>query len=160
MEIGHLPVDPDGVLCGCGRRGCLETVAGRLAIAAQAAQAAYRGEAPCLLELAGSDLSKIRSGVLAESVKRGDRVVEQIVRRAARWMGYGCVGAIHLLAPDTIVMGGGLVEEFPALYMDEVTAAVRERGLPVFTSGLRFVVASLGGDATALGAAALAAEEA
>lgn len=158
MELGHLPVDPDGGLCGCGRRGCLETVASRLAIAAQAAQAAFRGEAPCLLKLAGADLSKIRSGVLVESIKGGDRVVEQIVRRAARWMGYGCVGAIHLLAPDTIVLGGGLVEEFPALYIEEVTAAIRERGLPVFTDGLRIVAAQLGGDATAMGAAAIAAE--
>jgi glucokinase len=158
MEIGHLLMDPEGMLCGCGRRGCLETVAGRLAIAAQAAQAALRGEAPCLLELAGADLSKIRSGVLADAIKGGDRVVEQIVRRAARWMGYGCVGAIHLLAPDTIVLGGGLVEEFPALYIEEVTAVVRARGIPVFTDGLRIVPAALGGDATALGAAAIAAE--
>jgi glucokinase len=159
MEIGHLPVDPDGSFCGCGKRGCLETVASRLAIAGQAAQAALRGEAPRLLALAGADLAKIKSGVLSDSVKGGDRLVEQIVRRAARWLGYGCVGAIHLLAPDTLLLGGGLVEEFPSLYVEEVSAAVRERGLPVFTNGLRFAVAALGGDATALGAAAIAAEQ-
>ena len=158
MEIGHLPVDPDGALCGCGKRGCLETVASRLAIAAQAAQAAVRGEAPCLLKLAGADLAQIRSGVLADSIKGGDRVVEHIVRRAACWLGYGIAGAVHLMAPDTILLGGGLAEEFPDLYVEEVSRAVRDRGLATFTAGLRFVTAALGGDATAMGAAAIAAE--
>jgi glucokinase len=159
MEIGHLPIDPDGTLCGCGKRGCLETLAGRLAIAAQAGQAALRGEAPNLLALAGGDLAKMRSGVLAEAIRKGDQTVERIVRRAARWLGYGISGTLHLMAPDTVLLGGGLVEEFPDLYVEEVTAAIRDRGLPAFTDGLRVVVASLGGDATAMGAAAMAAEE-
>ncbi len=160
MEIGHLPVDPDGVLCGCGKRGCLETVASRLAIAGQAAQAAVRGEAPCLLKLGGTDLTKIRSGLLAESIRGGDRVIEQLVRRAAHWLGYGIAGAVHLLAPDTILLGGGLAEEFPRLYVEEVEGAVRDRGLATFTAGLRFTVAALGAEAVAMGAAAMAAEEA
>lgn len=158
MEIGHLPVDPDGMFCGCGKRGCLESVASRLAIAGQAAQAAVRGEAPALLALTGGDLTKIRSGELAESIRKGDKIVEKIVRRAARWLGYGITGALHLMAPDTILLGGGLAEEFPGLYAEEVTAAIRDRGLAIFTDGLRVTVASLGGDATAMGAAAMAAE--
>lgn len=44
LEIGHMPVVPDGALCGCGRRGCLETVASRLAMSAEIAKAAYRGQ--------------------------------------------------------------------------------------------------------------------
>ena len=51
MEIGHIQVMPDGPLCGCGLHGCLESVASRLAIASAAAQAAYRGQAPHLLEM-------------------------------------------------------------------------------------------------------------
>jgi len=160
MEIGHLPVDPDGLPCGCGKRGCLETVASRLAIAGQAAQAAYRGEAPCLLKLGGTDVAKIRSGLLAESVKGGDRIVEEIIRRAAGWLGYAIAGVVHLLAPDVILLGGGLVEEFPDLYLRETVKAVKARGLDAFVRDIRFCVAELGGDAVALGAAALAAEEA
>jgi glucokinase len=160
MEIGHLPVDPEGTFCGCGKRGCLETVASRLAIAGQAAQAALRGEAPCLLAMVGGDLAKIRSGELSESIRKGDKAVEKIVRQAARWLGYGIVGAVHLMAPDTVLLGGGLAEELPDLYREEVTAAIRDRGLPIFTDGLRVTVASLGGDATAMGAAAMAAESA
>ncbi len=73
MEIGHIQVRPHGGhLWGCGRYGCLETEASRLAIAAEAARAAFRGNAPELLKIAGTDLSNIRSGTLAQSIKAGD----------------------------------------------------------------------------------------
>ena len=71
MEIGHMTVVPDGPLCGCGKRGCLEAVASRLAVASAAAVAAYRGEAPALLAEAGMDLSNIKSGSLARSIAAG-----------------------------------------------------------------------------------------
>lgn len=49
MEVGHVQVLPDGPLCGCGRRGCLEAVASRLAISSEAIKAAFRGDAPSTL---------------------------------------------------------------------------------------------------------------
>ena len=55
FEIGHMQMLPDGPLCGCGKRGCLEAIASRLAISAACATAAYRGEAPFLLGKAGHD---------------------------------------------------------------------------------------------------------
>ncbi len=62
MEIGHLPVIRGGPLCGCGNRGCLETVASRLAIASDIIAAAYRGQAPHILETCGTDITLIKSG--------------------------------------------------------------------------------------------------
>src|SRR5690606_17536070 len=106
MEIGHMQVVRGGKLCGCGRRGCLETEASRLAIAAEAAKAAYRGQAPNLMKLAGTDLSDIRSGTLAEAIKQGDKIIEQIVVDAAGWIGDAVASVVHLIAPDTVVLGG------------------------------------------------------
>ncbi|MGC4116712.1 MAG: ROK family protein [Myxococcales bacterium] len=77
FEFGHLHMAAKGGLCGCGRWGCLETVAGRLAISAEAAKAAFRGQAPHLLELAGTDLTAIRSRVLAEAIEAGDEAIDQ-----------------------------------------------------------------------------------
>ena len=99
MEIGHIQVVPDGPLCGCGLRGCLEAVASRLAISAAAAQAAYRGQAPDLLDAAGTSLDQIRSGALADSIAAGDTVVESIVRNAARHIGTAVASAVHLCRP-------------------------------------------------------------
>lgn len=156
LEVGHMAVLPNGPRCGCGRRGCLEAVASRLAIAGAAAAAAYRGEAPRLLALAGTDLAAIRSGVLAQSIREGDEAVEVIVRQAARWLGRGVANLVNLLVPDVIVLGGGLVEELPELYVREVTEVARRDAMPAYRKSFRVCSAALGDDAGAMGAAAWA----
>ncbi|GIW95256.1 MAG: transcriptional regulator [Pirellulaceae bacterium] len=156
MEIGHIRVLPDGPLCGCGGRGCLEAVASRLAIASEAARAAYRGDAPHLRRLAGTAVEDIRSGVLAEAIALGDTVVEQIVRHAARALGLGVAALVHLLAPEVVVLGGGLVEAMPAWYVQTVHQAAREALMPAYRDLFEVKPAQLGDDATALGAAAWA----
>jgi glucokinase len=154
MEIGHIQVLPDGPLCGCGRRGCLEAVASRLAIAADAAKAAYRGEAPALHEAAGTDVGNIRSGALSRSIKSGDKVVRRIVTDAAQRIGVAVGSVISLLSPDIVVLGGGLVEEMPDLFVSTVSRAAREHTMPAFADTFTVVAAKLGDDATAKGAAA------
>ncbi|MEO8497355.1 MAG: ROK family protein [Planctomycetota bacterium] len=156
MEIGHVSVTPDGHLCGCGLRGCLETEASRLAISAEVAKAAFRGEAPTILKLAGTTLTDIRSSTLAEAIAAGDKVVEQIVRRAARILGTTVGSCVHLLCPDIIVLGGGLVEAMPELYVEAVAAAARKAVMPSFVDTFKVVAAKLGDDAGVLGCAAWA----
>jgi glucokinase len=160
MEIGHIEVDPGGRLCGCGHRGCLETVASRLAIAAEAAAAVHRGEAPVLARLAGTDLAGIKSGTLAKAIRAGDEAVESIVRHAAHRLGRAVGSVVNLLAPDVVVLGGGLVQAMPALWLKETRRGILDRALKDFLPDLRITAAKLGDDATVMGAAALAADEA
>lgn len=156
LEIGHIPVVPNGAPCGCGRRGCLETVASRLALSAEMAKAAYRGQAPHLLRVAGTDLANIRSGAIAEAIEAGDRVVETILREGARYLGLALSGVANLLLPDTIVLGGGLVEALPQVFLTEVTGELQRRVMPAFVGSLNVKLAELGDDAGVLGAAAWA----
>lgn len=156
MEIGHIQVEAEGRLCGCGKRGCLESVASRLAISAEAAAAAYRGEAPALKHLAGTDLAEIKSGVLAKSIKAGDAAIEAIVRAAARRIGSAAGDVVNLLAPDVVVLGGGLVEALPEIFLGEARKALCARAMTAFTKDVKVVAAELGDQATAMGAAALA----
>ncbi|HAN99747.1 MAG TPA: transcriptional regulator [Planctomycetaceae bacterium] len=156
MEIGHIPLIPGGPLDGAGNPGSLEAVASRLRIAAEAAQAAYRGQAPALRKKAGTDLTDIRSGVIAQAIADGDRAVEAIVRQAAEHLGMGIVTVVHLLAPDLIVMGGGLVEAMPKLIVETAAKAAAKRVLPSYRQTFKVVAAELGDDATAMGAASWA----
>lgn len=153
MEIGHLQVTPRGPLCGCGRRGCLESVASRLAIAANAAKCVYRGEAPKLQEIAGTDLMQIRSNAIAQSVKGGDLAIEWLVEEAARHIGIAVASIVHLMAPDVVVLGGGLVESLPEMIRKIVEDEARKRVMPAYVNEFNVVVATLGDDAGALGAA-------
>jgi glucokinase len=153
MEIGHIQVSPRGPLCGCGRRGCLEAIASRLAVAANAAKCVFRGEAPKLQAIAGTDLANIRSSALAQAVKEGDVAIERLIREAARNIGMAVASIIHLMSPDVIVLGGGLVESLPDIIRDVVHDEARRRVMPAYADGFEVVVASLGDNAGAMGAA-------
>jgi glucokinase len=156
VEIGHIPVLRNGPLCGCGRRGCLEAVAGRLAIAAEVSKAAFRGEAPHVMQKVGCDVMAIRSRILADAIEAGDTAVETIVREAARTIGWAMAGVVNVLAPDIVLLGGGLVEDMPKLFCGEIETALRAQVMPSFTDTFEMAVAQLSGDASVLGAAAWA----
>jgi len=156
MEIGHIPMMPEGPRDGAGNRGSLEGVASRLAIAGAAALAAYRGEAPHLLEEEGTDISDIRSGALKNSVDKGDKAVKQIVRDACDNLAIGVVTMVHLMAPDVIVFGGGLIEAMGKIMLPRIEATARKRVLGSMKDVFEIKEAMLGDDAGVMGAAALA----
>jgi glucokinase len=125
-----------------------------LAISAEVAKAAYRGEAPYMRKRAGTDIANIRSGVLADAIRNGDRVVDEILRKAAQKIGVAVANVVHLVCPDTIVLGGGLVEAMPELFVQEVSQTAERRVMPSFVGSFTVVAAALGDYATVKGAAA------
>lgn len=153
FEIGHVQVMSNGPLCGCGQRGCLESVASRLAIASQAARTAYRGDAPHLLENAGTNLADIRSGALAASIAAGDKAIEEIIIEASRYIGIAIAGVVHLMCPEIVVLGGGLVEAMPQLFVSSVAKSAAKRVMPAYRDKFKVVPAALKDDAGVLGAA-------
>lgn len=156
MEIGHIPLIPGGALDGAGNAGTLEAVASRLAISGNAAQAAYRGQAPHLLANAGTNLANIRSGALADSVANGDNAVEKIIEHASHHLALSVVTIVHLLAPDIIVFGGGLIEAMPDVMLPTIEKLAKKSVLPTLKDVFKIKEAELGDNAGVLGAAALA----
>jgi glucokinase len=152
-EIGHIQVDPEGPLCGCGRYGCFEALCSRLSIANEAAALVARQKAPHLLESAGTDLLDIKSGQLAEAIRAGDRAIEELLRRKAHLMGRVMADVTHMLNPELFVLGGGLVEAIPSLIVKEATRALQENAMPVMAKHVRVVAAKLGDHAIVMGAA-------
>lgn len=157
-EVGHMTIEVDGPYCGCGKRGCLEAVASRIAIASQVAAIAARGDSPFILKNCGTDLGNIRSGILAKAIEAGETMVEGVVRKAAYYTGIAVGNAMNFFSPEAVVLGGGLVESMPDLYLDEVKRAVKEHAMPSIRKGVRIVTAKLGDDAAVMGAARLMAE--
>ncbi|HAV32134.1 MAG: ROK family protein [Planctomyces sp.] len=160
MEVGYLQMATEGSAAGVGPVGTLEGLASRLAISAEAAKAVYRGQAPGLQEIAGTDISRIRSSALAKSIEKGDKAIEQIVKRAAQQVGRGIGSLINILAPDVVILGGGLVEAMPKLYLESVAEGIRRNVLPSLADCGKLKVSELGDLAGATGAAALVRQEA
>jgi glucokinase len=156
MEIGHIPLLPGGPIDGAGNPGSLESVASRLAIAGMAAQAAYRGAAPSLMNSSGTDLANIRSNALADAVAADEKVIKAIILDACYYLAMAVTTVVHLLAPDVVVFGGGLIEAMPDLMLKEIEKITKRRVLPSMRNEFSIVAAKLADQATVMGAAALA----
>ena len=156
LEIGHMTAIINGPKCGCGRLGCLEAVAGRLAISLAAAGAVLRGQAPWLQANIGSNPADIRSSILAQAIENGDMVIQEIVEHAADHLGHALGDLVNLLAPEVIVLGGGMIEAMSEIMLPRIRQAMRPRVMDAFTDTYRLKPAALGDYAVTLGAAAMA----
>ena len=136
--------------------GTVEAIASRLSIAAEAAKLAQRGDAPNLLRDVGTDIADIKSGALASSIEKGDAAVRRVVEEAAAVIGAAVVNCVHLLCPDVIVLGGGMVEAMEDLWVHGVKKAARDQVMPVYRDRFDVKAAKLGDDAGVMGAAAYA----
>jgi len=157
-EIGHIVMQVGGPVCGCGNRGCLEALASRTAIERDIRDAVAAGKKTCLTKFAGSRLKVIRSRVLRRALDENDALAKRIVHKAAETIGYACLTVRHLLDPEVIVLGGGVIEACSDYILPTVEQIVRSDALPGARPGGRVVRSVLGDDAVALGAAALALE--
>lgn len=144
------------VMCGCGNYGCLESLASRTAIEREIRTALAHGAKSVVTELTGGDLSLIRSGTLSKALKRGDAVVSAIMHYNAEVLAYACLTVRHLLDPEVIVLGGGVMEACHQFIMPVIEKIMANDKLPAAPSNRRVVLSSLGDDAVALGAVALA----
>lgn len=132
-ELGHVPVWPDGPACACGGRGCLEQYAGEEAV----------------LRAAGVDPDADRVGLLAERAAQGDKDVRQALQGAGTALGIALTGAVNLLDPRSVVLGGALSRLAPWL-LPSLEGELSHR-----TAGTTCAVAvsKLGSDGPLLGAA-------
>ncbi len=159
MEIGHTRITSSSRGSGIAMTGTVEAEASRLTIAAEAAKAAFRGDAPFLAKKTGTDLAEIRSGAIADAIENGDKAIRRLVEEAAETIGLAVVNIVHILAPDTIVLGGGLVEAMSELIVGTVKKTAKANVMSVYKDRFDVVAAKLGDDAGVLGAAAWAKEQ-
>ena len=145
----HLPQ------CGCGNYGCFESLASRTAIERFIREAVQNGEKSIITELCGGSLDVIKSGALAKALKADDPVITTIIRYASQVIGYACLTVRHLLDPEVIVLGGGVMEACQKFMMPIIEAVVVHDQLLAAASQRRVLLSSLRDDAVVLGAVAL-----
>ncbi|MFF4243715.1 ROK family protein [Streptomyces sp. NPDC001822] len=138
-EIGHVVVRPDGPDCGCGQRGCLETLASASAVSRAWAAASGDPDAD--------------AADCAKAVASGDPAAVRVWQDAVDALAAGLVTALTLLDPRTLIIGGGLAEAGETLFTP-LRAAVEER--VTFQKLPHIVPAALGDTAGCLGAGLLA----
>lgn len=156
-ELGHQTIVPDGPLCGCGNRGCLEALASGPAIAAEGVRLLLSGQAPRLHDLVEGDPGRVTPREMARAAEAGDSAVHEALVRAFSYVGIAVANIAVILHPDLVVLGGG-VAEVGALLTDTVRQTLRERVGMFPVDGIRVERSALGDRAGLLGAVALAAQ--
>lgn len=155
-EFGHVIVRPDGAVCGCGRRGCIEAYAGRASMERAVDLEVAAGTATVLLDIARSrGKDRITSSVWRRALEAGDAVTTRLVDEAVAAVGLGVASAVNLLDLDRVVVGGGLAEQLGQDLADRVWAAALPHVL-VPDAPRSVVVAELADLAGVVGAAFLA----
>jgi glucokinase len=155
-EIGHVIVEPDGPECGCGNRGCWEQVASGQALDRLARIEADRDPSGGIAEAAGERKATGRD--VSVAAKLGDAAALAIFDEVGRRLGEGIAGLVNGVDPEVVVVAGGVAEEGDLLlaparlaFADSVEAVKRRPEVPI-------VKATLGAEAGAIGAAAMALE--
>ncbi len=154
-ELGHQTILPDGPLCGCGNRGCLETLASGPAMAAEGIRLMLAGQAPILHKIVDGNPALVTPRTLAKAAAERDRGAGEAIRRAAEYLGIGAANVVTCLHPELIVFGGG-VAELGDLLLEPVRRIIRERVGMFSPEDVRVERSLLGPMAGALGAVALA----
>jgi glucokinase len=156
-EVGHLTVVSGGRRCHCPNSGCFEAYVGGWAIAERAQEAVRANPAAGrrLLSDAGS-LEIINATTVLRAHRSGDALAGQLISETERFLADGVVSVVNAFNPSALVLAGGLVAGRPE-WVSVVETAVRTRCQPAAAT-VRVVAASLGEEAGAVGAAALALE--
>jgi glucokinase len=151
-EFGHIKVIPNGRLCGCGQRGCLEAYVSGANLQARARED-LRKTTSLALELAGS-LEALHAGHLEAAAARGDRYATELLQHAGMLLGVALANAVCTLNPSRLVMGGGVWEKVERLRESTLQWFRDTINLP-HLDAFSIVDSTLGERAGVLGAAAL-----
>jgi glucokinase len=158
-EVGHVVVDPNGPLCGCGNHGCWEQVASGHALTRAGREAARQHPQSMIARMCGGDPAKVTGPLVTEAARGGDPVARGILSWVGERLGQGLAGLANVLDPEVVVVGGGVVAAGEWLLEPARRVFARSIEAPAHRPEVPILPASLGNDAGAVGAALLALEE-
>jgi len=150
-ELGHMAVvsDLEAINCGCGKKGCLETVSSATGITRMANDAVERGDHTHL-----ASLEKITAKDVFDAAKAGDEVALRIIQRAAFYLGKSMALVAVVVNPQRFIVGGGVSRAGNILF-EPIRENFRKFTPEAACEGVDIVPAQLGNDAGVIGAAGL-----
>lgn len=142
-EVGHMTIVPGGPDCLCGNSGCLEAVASGTAIARRGRQLLIQEQSARLAALAGGDPDRVTAPMVFKAAAAGDALCELLLDDVATYLGLGLANIVHLLNPQAIILGGGVMEQGEVL-LPRIDQRMRTHLFKVQREGLVVKRAALG----------------
>ena len=156
-EIGHVLVDKNGPVCGCGNRGCFEAIASRTAIVNKIINDIKSGKKSELTDIVKAG-DRIKSKSLANAVTNDDKVVIKRISDGCDVIGGVLASLSNFMNFDMIVLGGGMIEALANFMLPKIEIAFYNHVLNTSAEGLKILPSKLGDDAAIWGGIALAEE--
>ncbi len=153
-DLGHVTVQPDGILCRCGNRGCLETLASSTAILDHARQLLREAPDNPLWERVQKDLNRLTLPILIEAADAGNPTALEAFAEGGRWLGLAISYLVNVLSPGMIIIGGPVAGAGEAV-LRPLRAELGKRSLSTNLAQTELVLSALQADAPAIGAASL-----
>ena len=153
-DIGHICADPEGPLCRCGNRGCVEAMAAAPAIVAMGVDAAQSGRSPALAAKL-AEKGRVEASDVGAACRAGDAEADAIVRRSGRLIGQVLAALVNFYNPSHIFIGGG-VSAIGPMFLAAIRQSVNQRSLALSTRHLEITAAPLGSETGLIGAGVLA----
>ncbi len=148
-EYGHMILDPEGPLCNCGQRGCLEAFSSKQGMSAYIRQQVARGRESLMADAVTEGV--FRSKKLVKALEAGDAVAEEAVDRACHWLAVAVGNMINIFSPDLVILGGGVIEALGDLFLKKVLSEVDRYCMPQIRSTVELKCAALGDDSILYG---------
>ncbi|MDR0899773.1 MAG: ROK family glucokinase [Lactobacillaceae bacterium] len=156
-ELGHIVVEPDGYLCTCGNRGCLEQYTSATGVVHLARDFADEFEGQSELKSLLDNGQEVTSKIVFDLAKQDDVLAVRVVDKMAFYLGYALASVANTLNPAYIVIGGG-VSAAGKFLLDKVDKHFKKYVLSTVRESTELKLAVLGNDAGVIGAASLARE--
>ena len=152
-ELGHMVLEPEGPLCGCGQRGCLEAFSSKQGMSAYIRQQVSRGRETMMAEAVADGV--FRSKKLKKALAAGDKVAQEAVDRACHYLAVATGNMINTLSPDLILYGGGVIEALGDLFLEKILSEVDRYCMTAIRPTVDLKIAALGDDSILYGDLAL-----
>ena len=149
-EYGHMILDPEGPLCNCGQRGCLEAFSSKQGMSAYIRQQVSRGRKSSMAEAVENGVFK--SKVLKNALAEGDSVAVEAVDRACHYLAVASGNLVNTFSPDVVVYGGGVIEAVGDIFLEKILSEVDRYCMPSIRETVEFKKAALGDDSILYGA--------
>ncbi|MFD1678064.1 ROK family transcriptional regulator [Alicyclobacillus fodiniaquatilis] len=133
-EIGHMTIEPNGPICPCGNRGCLQMIASGPALVQETRRLLFEGAASRLNSDASFDLSLLKPLDVCKAANEGDSVAKEAVEKIASYLGIAMANLVNVINPEVIILGGVIPKECPH-FVNTSTKVMHQRGMkPLATS--------------------------
>lgn len=153
-ELGHIVINENGLPCGCGNRGCIETYVGNGYFTGMIRKRLANGERSILTQWI-KEGQTLTPELAARAAKKGDKFAKKVWEETAGHLATALAGLVNLLNPERIILGGGIAQSGPLLFRPLVRE-LGKKAFPIAAHSVKVMPADLGVDAGLIGAAGLA----